>query len=374
VIVVLGGAVFGLKVLNDKKRAKLAYNEYLLANTYFEKQDWEKAEKAYLTVLQQFPDSEYIEEVLYRLGVVYEKEDKDEIALEFWRRLLDGFPGSRFGNEALYRAGFAAERLGEFKLADEFYQGAREQGEGKWSVMALCGQGRLLEQAEDYEGAQQLYKRAMAEAEGRYPEAKRLAMRLLGNLNVKMMFSGLRTEDTIMYKVQPGDTVSGLGERFNTTKAIIRRANELKDDNIRVGQVLKIKPANFKIVIDKSDFTLTLYKDGEFFKQYPVGLGRKTHETPAGRFVIKEKIVNPTWYKPSGEVIPPLDPKNELGTRWLGLEPLSDDLPSDLGIHSTIDPASIGWASSSGCPRMYTQDAEELFDLVTIGTEVEIVE
>jgi len=49
-------------------------------------------------------------------------------------------------------------------------------------------------------------------------------------------------------------------------------------------------------------------------------------------------------------------------------------LPHDLGIHATIDPSSIGWASSRGCPRMRQEDAEELFDLVTLRTPVTIVE
>lgn len=42
------------------------------------------------------------------------------------------------------------------------------------------------------------------------------------------------------------------------------------------------------------------------------------------------------------------------------------------GIHGTNAPASIGHAASHGCIRMRQQDLEELFELVEIGTPVEI--
>ena len=43
-------------------------------------------------------------------------------------------------------------------------------------------------------------------------------------------------------------------------------------------------------------------------------------------------------------------------------------------IHGTNKPPGIGRRSSSGCIRMYPEDAEELFDLVDVGTKVTVVD
>jgi len=43
------------------------------------------------------------------------------------------------------------------------------------------------------------------------------------------------------------------------------------------------------------------------------------------------------------------------------------------GIHGTNRPKSIGKAASHGCIRMRNQDVEELFTLVQVGDEVDLV-
>jgi hypothetical protein len=43
------------------------------------------------------------------------------------------------------------------------------------------------------------------------------------------------------------------------------------------------------------------------------------------------------------------------------------------GIHGTNAPKSIGKSASHGCIRMRKQDVEELFELVQIGDEVDLV-
>jgi len=56
------------------------------------------------------------------------------------------------------------------------------------------------------------------------------------------------------------------------------------------------------------------------------------------------------------------------------LVPVEQGLPTDLGIHGTIEPETIGQYCSSGCPRMLPADVEELYDLIVRSTPVEIVE
>ena len=103
-----------------------------------------------------------------------------------------------------------------------------------------------------------------------------------------------------------------------------------------------------------------------FVKDYPVGLGRGGR-TPESQFVVEDKIPKPDWYPEEGGVVPYGDPDNPLGTRWMGI-----NSPS-VGIHGTYTSSSIGTAASHGCIRMHLQQAEELFELVFVGTPVEIV-
>ncbi len=45
-----------------------------------------------------------------------------------------------------------------------------------------------------------------------------------------------------------------------------------------------------------------------------------------------------------------------------------------FGIHGTIYPDSLGWASSHGCIRMDNNDVAELYSIIPIGTKVTIVD
>jgi len=180
----------------------------------------------------------------------------------------------------------------------------------------------------------------------------------------KNLFSKELTKDSILYTVKPGDSFYVLAHKNHTTIDLIKRINNLKGDNLYAGTKLKIHTASFLIRVDKSKNTLTLYSDGLPVKKYSVATGKKNC-TPVGEFEIKDKLVNPTWFK-TGAIFPPGSPKNGLGTRWMGF-----DKPS-YGIHGTIDPKSIGTQASEGCVRMLNEDVEELYSIVPVGTKVTI--
>ena len=86
-----------------------------------------------------------------------------------------------------------------------------------------------------------------------------------------------------------------------------------------------------------------------------------------GTFKIITRIPNPVWYT-QGAVVPTDSPENVLGSRWMGID------KKGYGIHGTIDPEAIGKQATAGCVRMTNRDAEELFDIVPVGTEVTIVD
>lgn len=110
---------------------------------------------------------------------------------------------------------------------------------------------------------------------------------------------------------------------------------------------------------------IVLVADGKVVKTYPVAIGKHSTPTPSGTFHIASHVVNPT-YTHDGKVVKP-GPGNPVGTRWMSLG------FKGYGIHGTNEPQSIGHAASHGCIRLRNRDVEELFELVRVGDEVDLI-
>ncbi|MFZ5644452.1 MAG: L,D-transpeptidase [Bacillota bacterium] len=129
-----------------------------------------------------------------------------------------------------------------------------------------------------------------------------------------------------------------------------------------------------KIIVDKNNNMLYLYKKGTLSDIYPVATGKKPEYTPEGSFIILNKFP-----------ISPDTDKERFGPRWLGIGvPAERDLRSNIpderaprgikyGIHGTDEPASIGTYASGGCIRLKNSDILDLYEKVEVGTQVEIV-
>ena len=116
----------------------------------------------------------------------------------------------------------------------------------------------------------------------------------------------------------------------------------------------RIVPENLSIIIDMDNLTLTLFNKGEFYKKYPVAMGKYQTPTPVGNWKIISMSSNPP---------------SVMGTRFMGL-----NIPyGQYGIHGTNNPHSIGSFASLGCIRMFNSDAEEIYRMVTNGIPVVIV-
>ena len=131
---------------------------------------------------------------------------------------------------------------------------------------------------------------------------------------------------------------------------------------------------NTVLTIDRNHFKLRLFKGLKFRKAYPIAVGMAGLETPAGRYAIQNKQVNPAWHVPNrawagslaGQVIPGGAPNNPLRARWLGIA-------NGVGIHGTAEDWSIGTRASHGCIRMHVSDVIDLYGRVPVGTAVLIV-
>ena len=110
----------------------------------------------------------------------------------------------------------------------------------------------------------------------------------------------------------------------------------------------------YNIIVNVNAKKLTLFMDGKLFKTYPIASGKISTPTPRGNFKIINKASNPG---------------GPFGVRWLGL-----NVPGgDYGIHGTNNPSSIGKSVSNGCIRTFNNNIVELYNLVSVGTLVEII-
>jgi len=142
--------------------------------------------------------------------------------------------------------------------------------------------------------------------------------------------------------------------------------------------------ARHGIVINVPEMRLYYYPPQEHAQHgrvitFPVGVGSERWETPLGQYKIIEKNRDPSWVLPASiiaeleargktppKVLPP-GPNNPLGQYALRL-----NAPSYL-LHGTNRPYTIGRRVTHGCLRLYPEDIEQLFALVSEETPVNIV-
>ncbi len=112
---------------------------------------------------------------------------------------------------------------------------------------------------------------------------------------------------------------------------------------------------------------------------HPIGIGKVGWATPEGSTRITQRTRDPVWTVPvsvreehrrNGDPLParvPPGPDNPLGAYAMRL-----GWPSYL-IHGTNKPYGVGMRSSHGCIRLYPEDIEQLFAMLSVGEKVRVV-
>lgn len=131
------------------------------------------------------------------------------------------------------------------------------------------------------------------------------------------------------------------------------------------------------IVINVAELRLYYFPpDGSDPLTFPLGIGGEGKETPIGTTRIIRKKEHPTWIPTASEhlespdlpkLVPP-GPDNPMGeyALYLGWR--------GYAVHGTNKIYSIGRRDSHGCIRLYPKDIERLFSLVSVGTQVTVVD
>ena len=136
------------------------------------------------------------------------------------------------------------------------------------------------------------------------------------------------------------------------------------------------------IVVDTRAKYLYLVEDESTAMRYGIGVGRQGFSW-SGSAVIRRKAKWPTWTPPAAMVARdpfaakwaggmPGGPRNPLGARALYL--FQGNVDTLYRIHGTIVPSSIGKAVSSGCIRMINADVADLYNRVSVGARVVVLQ
>ena len=186
------------------------------------------------------------------------------------------------------------------------------------------------------------------------------------------------------------DTIGAcIAERFHTSERTLRRLNPAIinwPEDLQEGSILVVpnvrtpaleKPA--RLVVALKECVLAGYNaEGTMVLRFPCSIARnRAHLPEAGTLKVINMAEAPNYtYDPAnygqdpsvGKKILAAGPRNPVGSRWIGLS------LSGYGIHGTPQPNTVGRPESRGCFRLTNWNAEKLFELISVGMPVEVVD
>jgi lipoprotein-anchoring transpeptidase ErfK/SrfK len=180
-----------------------------------------------------------------------------------------------------------------------------------------------------------------------------------------------------------------LSERFHVTTEVLTQLNQgVSLDSLAAGDSLSVPNVDAAgadstagaaiarlVISDQGRYLHALDSAGTILFHFPTTLGSTFYPSPDGRLEVTRITRNPWfhWQPKLLEGVPdtkkparlPPGPNSPVGVVWIALS------KEHFGIHGTNEPATIGYATSSGCVRLTNWDAGFLAGVVKAGTAVE---
>ncbi|MDQ1329094.1 MAG: Tetratricopeptide repeat protein [Candidatus Poribacteria bacterium] len=345
---------------------KRAINEQFSAcEKSFNDEKYQEAITLLETFIKKYPRSKKTPDAYYYLAMSKQYTGSDE-EIPLWEKIVSKYPKSKHAADAYFWVGFWQDVRKDYdKAMDNFKIVIDKYPDDPIVAGALLGMGKIY-QIKGQESEAVAYFQSVVD---KYPKSGfgsdaegRLGLATVGRYIQKNLKP---------YKVQKGDSLVTIANKFHITPELITRLSDLKSNALNVGQSVNvIDGSNLNVLINLTECKLYLKSGDNIIRRYPVCVGKKETPTPTGSYNVTDKAVDPTWFSTSETggkgAIPGGDPRNELGSRWIGFKP-------SYGVHGTIFPESIGKAESHGCVRMNNKDVEELYGLVVVGTPVKII-
>lgn len=115
-------------------------------------------------------------------------------------------------------------------------------------------------------------RRTFADFLENFPDSSKAedARSRLGSIQTGLLLSPKATPDKQITIVKSGEVMTKLCNRLKTSPELVLAMNDLDNFNLRVGQRLYSVPSNFSAQINRPLSKVTIYRNGEFFTQYPI--------------------------------------------------------------------------------------------------------
>ena len=128
-------------------------------------------------------------------------------------------------------------------------------------------------------------------------------------------------------------------------------------------EVSRLTSVEWAVHVDLSKRELVVKRDGTPVRRLDVGVGRKGHATPTGRFAVTDKLRVTDADSPYGCCVLALTGhQTKLPAGWPGGD--------RLAVHATRDLSGIGRAVSLGCVRTDPRDTRWMLKIIPLGTPV----
>ena len=128
-------------------------------------------------------------------------------------------------------------------------------------------------------------------------------------------------------------------------------------------EVSRLTSVEWAIHVDLSKRELVVKRDGTPVRRLDVGVGRKGHATPTGRFAVTDKLRVKDADSPYGCCVLALTGhQTKLPAGWPGGD--------RLAVHATRDVSGLGRAVSLGCVRTDPRDTRWMLKIIPLGTPV----
>jgi len=173
------------------------------------------------------------------------------------------------------------------------------------------------------------------------------------------------------YMVREGDTIESIASQYKITPELLRKLNGIPAGvDTNAGLELKVLRGPLDARVYPEYHELVVMMREKYACRFPISVG-SSYAGQAGGFTVQEKALDRGYQlAPGMEVIPPGDPNNPLGAQWIELSKEQ----GTIGIHGTNRPEQIGTTRrSAGFFGLRDQDIAEVYDMLTIGSNVTIV-
>jgi hypothetical protein len=168
----------------------------------------------------------------------------------------------------------------------------------------------LIRESRFEDGREALYKLLQ-----QFPESPTTveAKRIIGEINMDLLFSISNKAGKKDYIVQPGDSLNLIAARQNSTLDTIVRMNALSGTMLQPGDHLTLLTLEFDVVVDVSDKTVIVTRKDAFFKEFFAF----DIKLPPGTRVPSELNIGVKQALLAGKPVPPTDARYVEAEKWV---------------------------------------------------------